>query len=140
MGDESFYASETDEGRKEREREMEIERDSPYCEALPWRCFSSLCLIGLSPPSPPHRLPPPLPSSPPSCDKTDEPPASEAAGPDPLPSFFLLSRPPFPHSPVPGSRIGQGEDAQAHMERGKGGEEEELQILIHLMAPVLSGL
>lgn len=42
---------------------MEIERDSRCCEALPSHCLSSLCLIGLPPPSP-YSLPTPhLPSS-----------------------------------------------------------------------------
>lgn len=39
---------------------MEIERDSRCCEALPSRCLSSLCLIGLPPPSPHPTFPPPL--------------------------------------------------------------------------------
>lgn len=51
MGDDSplvFYASETEEGGKE--RVMEMERDSRCCEALPSYCLNSVCLIGLPPP------------------------------------------------------------------------------------------
>lgn len=66
MGDESPLVFTLQRQGRGRKREMEIERDSRCCEALPSHCLSSLCLIGLPPPSPPHVLPhpshPPLPA------------------------------------------------------------------------------
>lgn len=116
-----FYASETEEGGKW-EREMEIERDSLCCEALPSHCLSSLCLIGLPPLSiPPLLLPPSFPSSPPSSDESNGQSAPEAAGPVPPPPPSPPSSSISPlsysssHTPsllsLPSCWIGWGKDA-----------------------------
>lgn len=81
-----FYASRTESGKKEREGERD--GDSECCEALPSCCLSSLCLIGLPPPSSPHLLPPSS-SHPPLPAVAQAMEASEAAGP------------PHPHPPCP---------------------------------------
>ena len=131
-------------GGGEREREMEMERDSRCCEALPSHCLSSLCLIGLPPPSPP--LPPPSTSHPPL------PAVTRAMGRQPwrllvLPLLLLLPTlsplPPFntpppnpPYSPLGLAEARMRKPRMGKKKKGKGGVEEEQQILIHLMAPI----